>query len=103
MAGNFEATLGLEHLFTGHGGLLPAGPLRALAAAAEDEVEHRFGRWMTAEANLREYHQKTRENIQQLFDWMGAIDRVLPVERTELSSEGEENFEARLDAILAKA
>ena len=31
-----------------------------------------------------------------------AIERALPVERCELWSEGEENFEARLDAILAR-
>lgn len=52
--------------------------------------------------NLREYHTKTRENIQQLFNWVEAIERALPVERSELWSEGEENFEARLDAIVAR-
>lgn len=101
-AGNFEATLGLEHLFTGHAGLLAARADGAPPPTAENEVEHRFGRWMAVEANLREYHEKTRENIQQLFDWMAAIDRALPVERSELSSEGEEDFEGRLDAILAQ-
>jgi len=45
---------------------------------------------------------KTRENIKQLFDWVEAIQRALPVERSELWSEGEENFEARLDAILGQ-
>jgi len=53
-------------------------------------------------ANLKEYHAKTRENIQQLFNWVEAIERALPVQRSELWSEGEENFEARLDAILAQ-
>jgi len=51
---------------------------------------------------LKEYHAKTRENIQQLFHWVEAIEAALPVERSELSSEGEENFESRLDAILAR-
>jgi hypothetical protein len=37
-----------------------------------------------------------------LFNWMEAIERALPVERSELWSEGEENFEARVDAILAQ-
>ena len=100
--GNFEATLGLEHLYTGHGGLLASEKASQSLSAPEDAVEHRFSRWMTADANLREYHLKTRENIQQLFDWMAAIERALPVERTELWSEGEDNFEARLDAILAQ-
>ena len=57
---------------------------------------------MTASNNLKEYHAKTRENIQQLFYWVEAIERALPVERSELWSEGEENIEARLDAILAQ-
>ncbi len=57
---------------------------------------------MTASNNLKEYHAKTRENIQQLFNWVDAIERALPVERSELWSEGEENMEARLDGILAQ-
>ena len=64
-------------------------------------MEHTFRQWMAAGGNLKEYHAKTRENIQLLFNWVEAIERALPVERTELWSEGEENFEARLDAILA--
>jgi hypothetical protein len=57
---------------------------------------------MSIEANRREYAAKTRENIQQLFSWIESIERALPVERNELSSEGDENFEARLDAIVAR-
>jgi len=37
-----------------------------------------------------------------LFNWVESVERALPVERSELSSEGEENFEARLDAIMAQ-
>ena len=65
-------------------------------------MEHTFRQWMVVSANSKEYHAKTRENIQQLFNWVEAIERALRVERSELSSEGEENFEARLDAILAQ-
>jgi hypothetical protein len=65
-------------------------------------MEHTFRQWMTVGANLKEYHAKTRENIKQLFDWVEAVQRALPVERSELGSEGEENFEARLDAILGQ-
>jgi hypothetical protein len=32
--------------------------------------------------------------------WMRAVEEALPVERFRLWSEGEENFEARLDEIL---
>jgi hypothetical protein len=37
-----------------------------------------------------------------LFTWVEAVQSALPVERSELWSEGEENFEARLDAIVTK-
>jgi hypothetical protein len=100
--GHFLADLGFEHFFTGHAGLL------ALAAAAnpfnssDHPVERTFRQWMAVDGNRKEYHAKTRQNIQQLFHWIEAIEQALPVERSELWSEGEENFEARLDAILAQ-
>jgi len=101
-AGHFMADLGFEHSFTGHGGLLAPGAASNPFDSSDHPVEHTFRRWMSAGGNLKEYHAKTRENIQQLFHWVEAIENALPVERSELSSEGEENFEARLDAILAR-
>jgi hypothetical protein len=101
-AGHLSADLGFEHFFTGHGGLLAPGAASNPFASSDHPVEHTFRQWMAAPGNLKEYHAKTRENIQQLFQWVEAIERALPVERSELSSEGEENFEARLDAILAQ-
>ncbi|HKD49308.1 MAG TPA: hypothetical protein VKB90_00825 [Candidatus Acidoferrum sp.] len=105
-AGHFQADLGFEHFFTGHAGLLVANnssnfKLSTSANPSEHPVEHTFRQWMAAGNNLKEYHAKTRENIQQLFSWVEGIERALPVERTELWSEGEENMEARLDEILA--
>ena len=105
--GHFQGDLGFEHFFTGHAGLLVpnnASNLNSPSAAnsREHPVEHTFRQWMAAGNNLKEYHAKTRENIQQLFSWVDAIERALPVERTELWSEGEENMEARLDGILAQ-
>jgi hypothetical protein len=101
-AGHFMVDLGFEHFFTGHGGLLGPGAASNPFNSSDHPIEHTFRRWMAAGGNLKEYHAKTRENIQQLFNWVEAIERALPVERSELSSEGEENFEARLDAILAQ-
>ncbi len=101
-AGHFQANLGFEHFFTGHGGLLTPAPSTRPSNSSEHPVEHTFRQWMTVSSNLKEYHAKTRENIQQLFLWVEAIERALPVERTELWSEGEENMEARLDEILAQ-
>jgi len=96
-AGHFQADLGFEHFFTGHGGLLVPGTASISSSSLEHPVEHTFRQWMAAGNNLKEYHAKTRENIQQLFSWVDAIERALPAERTELWSEGEENMEARLD------
>ncbi len=100
-AGHFSADLGFEHFFTGHGGLLAPGAASNPFASSEHPVERTFRQWMSANGNRAEYHAKTRENIHQLMNWMDAIHQALPVERSELWSEGEENFEARLDAILA--
>lgn len=105
--GHFQADLGFEHFFTGHAGLLVRNTSSNFipsnsSNSSEHPVEHTFRQWMAAGNNLKEYHAKTRENIQQLFSWVDAIERALPVERTELWSEGEENMEARLDEILAQ-
>jgi len=100
--GNFSADLGFEHLFTGHAGLLAPGAAANPFDSSDHPVEKTFRQWMSVEANRREYALKTRENIQKLFNWIESIERALPVERNELSSEGEINFEARLDAILGQ-
>jgi hypothetical protein len=99
--GHFTADLGFEHFFTGHAGLLAPGAASNPFESSDHPAEHTFHQWMSAPGNLKEYHAKTRENIQQLFHWVESIERALPVERSQLSSEGEQNFEARLDAILA--
>jgi hypothetical protein len=100
--GHFTADLGFEHFFTGHGGLLAPGAASNPFDSSDHPLEHTFRQWMSVPANLKEYHAKTRANIQQLFNWVEAIEQALPVERSELWSEGEENFEARLDAILGQ-
>jgi hypothetical protein len=98
-SGHLMADIGFEHLFTGHAGLLTPGSARA--AQPEHPDEARFLMWVSQPQNLREYQEKTRENIDRLMGWMHAVEEALPVERIRLWSEGEENFEARLDEILA--
>jgi hypothetical protein len=98
-SGHFLADLGFEHLFTGHAGLLTRE--NGHVAQPQHPEEARFLMWMSQPQNLREYQEKTRENIQKLMAWMRAVEEALPVERFRLWSEGEENFEARLDEILA--
>jgi hypothetical protein len=101
-SGHFIAELGFEHLFTGHAGLLPYGAAKNPSDGTDHVVEKTFRNWMAVGNNLKEYHQKTQENIKKLFGWVEAVERALPLKRSELWSEGEENFEARLDAILAQ-
>ena len=97
-SGDFLADLGFEHFFTGHGGLLGSHGARSAPA---DPVEAEFLARMLHEEHLHEYYEKTRENIQILLKWVRAAEHALPMDRYQLSSEGEENFEARLDEILA--
>jgi hypothetical protein len=100
--GHFHADLGFEHFFTGHAGLLAPGAAKNPFDNSDHPIEKTFRNWMASGDNLKHYHQKTRENIQKLFGWVEAVEAALPVERSELWSEGEDNFEARLDAILAQ-
>ena len=98
-SGHFMIDLGFEHIFTGHAGLLSTDT--AEVARPEHADEARFLMWMSQPQNLREYQEKTRENIQKLMGWMRVAEETLTIERVRLWSEGEENFEARLDEILA--
>jgi hypothetical protein len=95
--GNFQVNFGFEHIFTGHAGLLG---MRQAQRAAESPEEARFMEIMAWPENLQIYRDKTKENIKLLFDWVRKIEKALPVERVQLWSEGEENFEARLEEIL---
>jgi hypothetical protein len=97
--GHIQVNLGFEHLFTGHAGLL--GYRRGARAAAESPEEARFLESMAWPENLERYQEKTRENIRKLLEWSRRIEQALPVERSRMWSEGEENFEARLEEILA--
>jgi hypothetical protein len=97
--GHLEVNFGFEHLFTGHAGLL--GIRQIARPKAESPEEERFLEAMARPENLRNYDEKTRENIKKLFDWVRRVEKALPVEKLRLWSEGEENFEARLEEILA--
>jgi hypothetical protein len=97
--GHLEAQLGFEHLFTGHAGLL--GARRAGSRQPESPEEARFLETMAWPENLDRYQARTRENIRKLLDWVRRIEKAVPVERAWLWSEGEENFEERLEEIVA--
>ena len=97
-SGHIEVNLGFEHLFTGHAGLLGMG--REERAPAQSPEEARFLEAMAWPENLQRYQEKTRENIRKLLDWVRIIEKAVPLERVRLWSEGEENFEARVEEIL---
>ncbi|MGH8631114.1 MAG: hypothetical protein ACREU7_10185 [Burkholderiales bacterium] len=99
--GHFQIDLGFEHVFTGHAHLLGFGAVDPSAAPVQHPAEAEFVRRMASPQNLRDYQEKTRENVRMLLDWMARVQATLPLDRYKLWSEGEENFEARLDEILA--
>jgi hypothetical protein len=100
--GHLEVYIGFEHMFTGHAGLLVSRDVSNVSSEhLVEPIEAEFLAVMSREENLRQYHQKTRENIQKLLDWVRVIEKVIPVDRVLLWSEGEENFERRLDEIVA--
>ena len=97
--GHVEVNFGFEHFFTGHAGLL--GVRRDSQAPAQSPEEARFLEAMAWPENLERYQDETQENIRKLLDWIRQIEKAVPVERVRLWSEGEENFEARIEEILA--
>lgn len=118
--GHFVINAGFEHFFTGHSRILgthapsPTGSTGAAGASSgamagvgsapamqHDPLEAAFLEAMRDPRRLREYHEKTRENIRALLHWLQEAENRVPLERFRLWSEGEEDLEARLDEILA--
>lgn len=97
--GHFFVDVGFEHFFTGHAELLGFRHGRAETTTHPDEAN--FVSVMSQPENLQTYQEKTQQNIRKLFDWMARIDAAIPIERYRLWSEGEDNFEARMEEILA--
>ena len=97
--GHLQADIGFEHLFTGHARLL--GAREPHTPVVQHPAERAFLEAMTRPESLREYHEKTRENIRSLLYWMAKIEAAVPIDHSRLWSEGEENFEARMEEILA--
>jgi hypothetical protein len=101
--GDFVIGNGFEHLFTGiedpEGGR--SGGTVAVADASADSSGMQLTTAMIAPDRTRECHQRTRENIQLLFQWLRKMESAVPVDRYRMWSEGDEDFEARVDEILA--
>jgi hypothetical protein len=97
--GHLEVNLGFEHFFTGHAGMLGMHP--GAKSPAQSPEEAQFLEAMAWPENLEVYQEKTRENIRKVLEWTRRIEKAVPVAQIRLWSEGEENFEARLEEILA--
>jgi hypothetical protein len=101
--GHLHGDLGFEDFFTGHLGLLGlhlAAP-KPPEVRPEDAAEAAFLAEIAKPGKRSEYQDKTQQNIRTLMEWVRRIGSNLPVENMNLGSEGEENFEARMDEILA--
>ena len=98
-AGCISVDLGFEHLFTGHAGLL--GKNGQPHPAAEHPAEAEFLAHMTRPESLVEYIARTRENILRLKAWVERVAKTLPVEKFVLESEGEADFEGRLEEVMS--
>ncbi len=55
----------------------------------------------SSEASASEGRVKARDNARRLLDWVQGMEAKLPLERTLIWSEGEDDFEARLEEIVA--
>jgi hypothetical protein len=98
-SGHFLVNLGFEHYFTGHAGLLGIQQIRR--PVAETPEEARLLEVMAWPENLERYQKETRENIRSLLDWVSRIETEMPVRRVQLWSEGDGDFEARMEEIMA--
>jgi hypothetical protein len=115
--GHIQVDVGFEHFFTGHAWLLGADGRVAIARGADNgtdnltenpaashgahSVESALVTTMTREQHRNIYLEKTAANIRVLLDWAERARMTLKMKRFQLWSEGEENFEARLEEILA--
>jgi hypothetical protein len=97
--GHLQASLGFESLFLGYPGLVAVDGEEPRAAETPEEA--RFLEAMAWPENLDRYRDKTRENIRHLLEWARRVQEALPDARVELWSEGEDDFEATLEEILA--
>jgi hypothetical protein len=96
--GQIEIDLGFEHFFTGRAEVLNAG---TIMAAPENPAQAAYVTVMSQDQERDVYHEKTTDNIRRLLEWVQRARAMPKVGRIRLWSEGEENFEARMDQILA--
>lgn len=98
--GHCLITLGLEHLFTGHAGILSGSGAEINPEQFAVRAEYEFALALQEAAALTEYRNRTLENIRRLLAFERALWKALPLRHRRLWSEGEANLEDRLERIL---
>lgn len=98
--GHVLLTLGLEHLFTGHAGILGGSGAQLNPEQFSARAEYEFALALQEPEALESYRAHTVENIRRLLAFERALWTGLPLERRRLWSEGEADLERRLEAVL---
>lgn len=99
-SGHVLITLGFEHLFTGHADILSGSGAESEPEQFVHRAEYEFALALQEPESLETYRTKTRENIRRLLAFERAIWKQLCIARRCLWSEGEANFQQRLEQVL---
>lgn len=98
--GHVQITLGLEHLFTGHAGILHGSQAELTPEQFTARAEYEFALTLQEPEMLEAYRLHTLENIRRVLAWERALWANLAIRRRRLWSEGESDLERSLDKIL---
>ncbi|MFQ5926025.1 MAG: hypothetical protein ACE5MH_01170 [Terriglobia bacterium] len=98
--GHVLITLGLEHLFTGHAGILSGSGAETKPEQFTTRPEYEFALALQEPEVLEAYRTHTLENIRHLLAFERALWTGLPIARRWLWSEGESDLEQRLEEVL---
>ncbi len=98
--GHLWLTLGLEHLFTGHAGILAGSGAETRPEDFTARPEYELALALQEPETLDTYRAYTLENIRRLLALERAWWSSLRIRRRRLWSEGEADLERRLEAIL---
>ncbi len=101
-SGHVLITLGFEHLFTGHAGILGGSGVETAPEQFASREEYQFVLALQEPETLETYRAKTWENIRRLLAFERAIWKQLRIARRHLWSEGEADFQLRLEQILIR-
>ncbi len=99
-SGHVLISLGLEHLFTGHAGILSGSGAESAPEQFVHRTEYEFVLALQEPETLETYRTKTRENIRRLLAFERPLWQQLRLARRHLWSEGEADFQQRLEQVL---